>query len=115
MTSSITNTHDMMCICPECVKLKGGTPSQFLGNSDSPYSPVTVYEDWNERDGKIYYRWKVANGEWNERLTPHKEKPMGYVKYMSKFEFDEFYRRQQELQSLKQIPESQYIDSKNKA
>lgn len=37
---------------------------------------VVIYEDWNERDGKIYYRWRVEGEKvWHEKLTAYKQKP----------------------------------------
>ena len=37
---------------------------------------VTIFEDWNERDGKIYYRYRFeGEKEWHEKLTAHKQKP----------------------------------------
>lgn len=37
----------------------------------------TIYEDWNEVDGKIYYRWRRKDeSEWHIKLTAYKEKPV---------------------------------------
>lgn len=53
---------------------------------------VTIIEDWNEREGCIYYRWKITGAEdWNEKLTPYKEKPVIQFKTLSHREFEEFY------------------------
>lgn len=45
--------------------------------SEEPLSDkVGVFEDWNERDGNIYYRWRLEGEEtWHEKLTPYTEKP----------------------------------------
>lgn len=55
---------------------------------------VTIYEDWNERDGKVYYRWRLSSEkQWHEKLTAYKEKPTGHVRYVSEIEFGEFKKK----------------------
>lgn len=55
---------------------------------------VTILEDWNERADGVYYRWKrvdedgtAEEGEWHEKLTPFKQKPVVYFKRLSKLEY----------------------------
>lgn len=58
---------------------------------NKPDPTITVLEDWNEVDGKIYFRWKLKNDkEWNVKLTPYKEKPWVHFKYMSPKEFENY-------------------------
>lgn len=46
--------------------------------------PITIYEDWNEIDGKIYYRWRIEGEEkWHVKLTAYKEKPVMQYKLLS--------------------------------
>lgn len=50
---------------------------------------VTIIEDWNERDGKIYYRWRLADEEqWHEILTAHKQKPHISFRYLTTKEYE---------------------------
>lgn len=40
---------------------------------------VLIEEDYVERDGKVYWKWRlVGKGRWNYRLTPYNKIP--YVK-----------------------------------
>lgn len=51
---------------------------------------VTIFEDWNEVDGKIYYRWRRKDEkEWHVKLTPYKQKPFIQYKLISPEELSE--------------------------
>lgn len=70
----------------------------MTSNKDDIDISVRILEDWNERDGKVYYRWKrtdenasAEEGEWHERLTAFKTKPAFYMKYISPIEYKEKY------------------------
>lgn len=49
-----------------------------------PVGYVFIFEDWNERNGNIYYRWRLKDEkDWHERLTPYRQKPTVTYKYVS--------------------------------
>ena len=51
---------------------------------------ITIYEDWNEIDGKIYYRWRLSGEkEWHTKLTAYRKKPYIKFKYISEQELKE--------------------------
>jgi len=56
---------------------------------------ITILEDWNERDGKIYFRWKLlSEDEWHEKLTPYKTKPIVNFKYMPVPEYEHMVKKE---------------------
>lgn len=57
---------------------------------------ITIYEDWDEIDGVIWYKWKRADedspaeeGEWHYIRTAFKQKPVIRWKSMSEVEYKE--------------------------
>lgn len=63
-----------------------------LSSQPSEELTVTIYEDWEEVDGKIYYKWRLpGDTAWHIKETPYKQKPIIRFKTLSKVEFEEFY------------------------
>jgi len=83
-------------ICKTCgSEAPNHTPSIFdrdgIGHPDHAMSDIiTIYEDWNEIDGKIYYRWRLhGEKEWHTKLTAYRKKPYIKFKYISEQELKE--------------------------
>lgn len=63
---------------------------------------VTIFEDWNERDGRIYYRYRFeGEKEWHERLTAHKQKPFIRWQLLTPIELENKLSRLGNVQSEK--------------
>lgn len=57
-------------------------------------STVVILEDWVEKDGDVYYRWRTPEATtWNYILTPYKHKPIVHYKYLNHLEFDDLLER----------------------
>lgn len=57
---------------------------------------ITIFEDWNERNGKVYYRWRLADpgvpaedSHWHEVLTGYSQKPIMTYKLLTEAQLDE--------------------------
>lgn len=57
----------------------------------SDHESIVLYEDWNEREDGVYYRWRRSDEKkWHERLTPYKQKPIHQYKILSREEYLDF-------------------------
>lgn len=72
---------------------KSNNAKDSAPTADTP--TVTIYEDWDEIDGEIWYKWRVVGEkDWHRKRTAHKQKPVIRFKQLSKLEFDEFYKKE---------------------
>ena len=54
---------------------------------------VTVFEDWAEVDGAIWYKWRLeGEKDWHWKKTAHKQKPVVYMKKIPREEFNLIYK-----------------------
>lgn len=55
---------------------------------------VIIYEDWAEVGGAVWYKWRLeTEKEWNWKKTALKQKPVIYIKTITKEEYKMFYGR----------------------
>lgn len=57
---------------------------------------VTIYEDWANIEGAIWYKWKLDDEtEWHWKRTAYKEKPIIQMKRLTEEEFRILYINQE--------------------
>lgn len=62
---------------------------------------VTIFEDWVEVGGAIWYKWKLeGEKEWHFKRTAYKEKPVIYMKVLPIKEYEMFFKDMDEDKPL---------------
>lgn len=57
--------------------------------SDKSIDTITIFEDWAEIEGAVWYKWRVEGEKnWHWRRTAYKQKPVVYMKRLPREEFN---------------------------